>query len=59
MDDDEITTAFDMLFGFDMPPLYLYDHFGSTDVELICNRIEYMAGHSASNGSSSTHLHPH
>ena len=43
VDDDEITTAFDMLFGPDMPPLYLYDHFGSTDVELICNRIEYMA----------------
>ena len=42
VDDDEITTAFDMLFGPDMPPLYLYDHFGSTDVELICNRIEYM-----------------
>ena len=36
------TAAFDMLFGLDMPPLYLYDHFGSTDVELICNRIEYM-----------------
>ena len=42
VDDDEITAAFDMLFGPDMPPLYLYDHFGSTDVELICNRIEYM-----------------
>ena len=23
VDDDEITTAFDMLFGPDMPPLYL------------------------------------
>ena len=42
VEEDEITEAFDMLFGPDMPPLYLYDHFGSTDVELICNRIEYM-----------------
>ena len=23
--------------------MYLYDHFGSTDVDLICNRIVYMA----------------
>ena len=42
VEDDDITAAFDMLFGPDMPPLYLYDHFGSTDVDLICNRIEYM-----------------
>jgi twinkle protein len=42
VDEDEITAAFDMLFGPDMPPLYLYDHWGSTDIDVICARIEYM-----------------
>lgn len=41
--DEEVVEGFDQLFGPDMPPLYLYDHFGSTDVDLICNRITYMA----------------
>ena len=42
--DDEIVEAFDDLFSSDgRHPVYLYDHFGSTDVDLICNRIVYMA----------------
>ena len=41
--DDDITAAFDLMFGSDMPPLYLYDHWGSTDVDVICNRIRHMA----------------
>ena len=41
--DDEIVAAFDDLFGEGNNPVYLYDHFGSTDVDLICQRITYMA----------------
>lgn len=41
--DDEIVAAFDDLFGEGQNPVYLYDHFGSTDVDLICQRITYMA----------------
>lgn len=41
--DDEIVAAFDDLFGEGHNPVYLYDHFGSTDVDLICQRITYMA----------------
>ena len=41
-DDDELYKAFDEVFEEDQP-VYLYDHFGSTDVELICSRITFMA----------------
>ena len=41
--DEEITEAFDQLFSGDRPPLYLFDGWGSNDVDLICNRIAYMA----------------
>lgn len=41
--EDEITQAFDQLFSGDRPPLYLFDGWGSNDVDLICNRIAYMA----------------
>jgi len=40
--DEEIVAAFDDLFGEGRNPVYLYDHFGSTDVDLICQRITYM-----------------
>lgn len=40
--DEEIVAAFDDLFGEGKNPVYLYDHFGSTDVDLICQRITYM-----------------
>lgn len=39
--DEEISRGFDELFGSD--DIALYDHFGSTDVDNICNRIRYMA----------------
>ena len=42
VDEDEIVEAFDMLFGPDMPEMYLYDHFGSSDLDVICSRIEFM-----------------
>ena len=41
--DDEIINSFDDLFGSDDQKLYLYSHFGSQDVDLICQRIVYMA----------------
>lgn len=41
--DEEVLTGFDDLFNNDKHPVYLYDHFGSTDVDLICQRIVYMA----------------
>ena len=41
--DEEILTAFDDLFGGDEKNLYLYSHWGSQDVDLICQRIVYMA----------------
>ncbi|ADE38636.1 DnaB-like helicase C-terminal domain-containing protein [Candidatus Puniceispirillum marinum] len=41
--DDEIIEAFDDLFGEGRNPVYLYDHWGSSDVDLICQRITYMA----------------
>ena len=34
---------FDDLFGPGKNPVYLYDCFGSTEVDLICQRITYMA----------------
>lgn len=40
--DEEIVAAFDDLFGDGRHPVYLYDHFGSSDVDLICQRITYM-----------------
>ena len=43
VDDDEITAAFDLLFGPDMPPLYCYDHWGSSDIDNICAKIRQMA----------------
>jgi twinkle protein len=39
--DTEISSGFDELFGSD--DIALYDHFGSTDVDNILNRIRYMA----------------
>lgn len=39
--DEEISNAFDHLFGD--RDIALYDHFGSTDVDNIINRIRYMA----------------
>ena len=40
---EEVEAAFDELFTSSEQPVYLYDHFGSTDVDLICNRIRFMA----------------
>lgn len=40
--DDEISEGFDTMFD-GKPEIFLYDHFGSSDVELICQRIQYMA----------------
>ena len=40
--DEEISSGFDTMFE-DKPEIFLYDHFGSSDVELICQRIQYMA----------------
>ena len=40
--DDEISTGYESMFK-DKPEIFLYDHFGSSDVELICQRIQYMA----------------
>ena len=40
--DDEIKDAFTDLFGEGKNPVYLYDHWGSTDVDVICQRITYM-----------------
>jgi len=40
---EEVEGAFDELFGSSDRPVYLYDHFGSTDVDLVCNRIRFMA----------------
>ncbi len=39
--DDEVLGGFDDLFGD--RTCYLFDHFGSSDVDLICQRIQYMA----------------
>lgn len=36
---EEIATAFDTI---EAAPLYLYDHFGSSDVDNICNKIRYL-----------------
>ena len=41
--DEEIDQAFGELFPDMDKQVYLYDHFGSTDVDLICNKITYMA----------------
>jgi twinkle protein len=42
--DEEVLAGFDSLFSADgRNPVYLYDHFGSTDVDVICQRIVYMA----------------
>tara|TARA_B100000287_G_scaffold122477_1_gene114366 strand:+ start:31615 stop:33192 length:1578 start_codon:yes stop_codon:yes gene_type:complete len=41
--DEEIDQAFGELFPNMDKQVYLYDHFGSTDVDLICNKITYMA----------------
>lgn len=40
VDDAEISSAFKSMFNDDS--LQLYDHFGSTDVEVVTNRIRYM-----------------
>lgn len=40
--DEEIGIGYDAMFK-DKPEIFLYDHFGSSDVELICQRIQYMA----------------
>jgi twinkle protein len=39
--DEEVLDGFDDLFGD--RTCYLFDHFGSSDVDLICQRIQYMA----------------
>ncbi len=39
--DDEIEEAFDQLFN-DERNIYLYDHFGSSDIDIIIQRITYM-----------------
>ena len=39
--DEVIEEAFDELFP-PSRPLYLFDHFGSSDLDVICNRIQYM-----------------
>ena len=39
--DEEILKGFDEVFG-DGKDIYLYDHFGSSDVDVICNRIQFM-----------------
>ena len=39
--DEVIEEAFDELFP-PARPLYLFDHFGSSDLDVICNRIQYM-----------------
>lgn len=39
--EDEITSGFDELLP-DGSNIYLYDHFGSSDIDIICNRIHYM-----------------
>ena len=39
---EEIEEAFSELFP-PQKPLYLFDHFGSSDVDIICQRITYMA----------------
>ena len=38
---EEVEQAFDELFP-PSRPLYLFDHFGSSDLDVICNRIQYM-----------------
>lgn len=37
---DEITDGFDDLLK--SGPIYLFDHFGASDMDIICNRIRYM-----------------
>ena len=37
---DEIKAGFDSLMA--KGPIYLFDHFGSTELDVICNRIRYM-----------------
>lgn len=39
---EEIEETFNSLFNSSTQPLYMYDHFGSNEVELICKRIEFM-----------------
>jgi twinkle protein len=39
--DEELKEAFDKTLGTDR--LYLFDHFGSTDIDNIVNRVRYMA----------------
>ena len=39
---EEIEETFTSLFNSSTQPLYMYDHFGSNEVELICKRIEFM-----------------
>ena len=39
--ENELKEAFDATLGLNR--IYLFDHFGSTDVDNICNRIRYMA----------------
>ena len=39
--EDEITAGFDELLP-DGSNIYMYDHFGSSDIDIICNRIHYM-----------------
>lgn len=41
--DEEIVEAFDDLFGEGRNPVYLLDHWGNSDVDVICQRIMYMA----------------
>ena len=38
---EEVENAFDSLFG--NRPLYLYDHFGSTDIDVLLSKVRYMA----------------
>ena len=40
--DDELLSAFDEMFGSEDRQLHLFDHFGSSDVDVICNRINFM-----------------
>tara|TARA_X000000368_G_scaffold82854_2_gene62678 strand:- start:243 stop:1859 length:1617 start_codon:yes stop_codon:yes gene_type:complete len=41
--DEEIGVAFGDIFDKGKPEVYLYDHFGSSDVDVICQRIQFMA----------------
>lgn len=41
--EEEITAAFEDLFGEGKNPVFLYDHFGASSVDIVAERITYMA----------------